>query len=271
MPSQTQITFAVATYGAGEVLEGNFLASPCLRKPHPHQILLQRNYISAAKAYNDAIDRAGNDLMVFAHQDMIFPESWISQLERAIGYVEAEDPRWGVLGCYGATRDGDYRGYVYSPLDGVIGRSFECPIPVQTLDEIVLIVRKSSGLRFDDRLPHFHLYGTDICLRAAHTGMKSYAISAFCIHNAHHYLVLPKEFYECCRYIKGVWKDYLPIQTACVRITRFNIPLFKRRLNEAHMHYIRRKAFVGSRAKDVPKLLNQVDAVLQGRSATSSS
>ena len=70
---------------------------------------------------------------------------------------------------------------------------------VQTLDEIVLILKKSSGLRFDDSLPHFHFYGTDICLRAAQRGMRSYAISAFCVHNTHQTLVLPEEFYECCQ------------------------------------------------------------------------
>jgi hypothetical protein len=269
MPVQLSLTFVVSSVGVSDTLEDNFLGSPCLRKPHPHQILVRRGYISAAKAYNHAIDQAANDLLVFAHQDVIFPESWVSQLALAIERVEAKDPHWGVLGCYGATRDSGCRGYVYSPLDGIIGRPFECPAPIQTLDEIVLVIRRSSGLRFDDLLPHFHLYGSDICLRAASMGMRSYVISAFCIHNAHHYLVLPKEFYECCRHIKRVWREYLPIQTACARITRFNVPIIERRLREAHLRYIRRKAFVSPRAMDVPRLLDQVDAAIKQGSAMS--
>ena len=133
----------------------------------------RRIFPSAAKAYNEAIDRAANDLMVFAHQDMIFPESWPKQLEEALVYLEASDPGWGVLGCYGKARDGVGHGWTYSPGQGLIGRRFGYPEPIQTLDEIVLVFRMSSGLRFDDDLPHFHLYGTDICLRAAGRGMKS--------------------------------------------------------------------------------------------------
>jgi hypothetical protein len=250
------VTFAVATYGTGEILERNFLESPCLRKPHPHQILVQRDYASAANAYNNAIDRAENDLMVFAHQDMIFPESWPSQLERALDHLEA-DATWGVLGCYGMPQDGIGRGWIYSPGRGVIGMPFKRPAPIQTLDEIVLIFKKSSGLRFDDHLPHFHLYGADICLRAAKMGMKSYAIPAFCVHNANQYVVLPNEFYECCRHIKRVWKDALPIQTTCLRITKLNITMYRRRLHEAYLLHIRQKALLAPRVKDVSKLLRQ--------------
>lgn len=262
--TQSPITFVVATYGTGEVLESNFLASPCLRKPHPHQILVQRDYISAAKAYNEAIDQAGYDLMVFAHHDMVFPELWLSQLERTLEYFEDKDPRWGVLGCYGTTHDGHGIGCIYSPGFGVIGRPLSQPESVQTLDEIVLILRKSSGLRFDDRLPHFHLYGADICLSAAKMGMKSYAISAFCIHNPRHYRVLPKEFYDCCRQIKRLWKDQLPIKTTCVTITRFNRLIYRRRLAEAYLRYIRHKGFIAPRAEDASQLLQEAAAAVAG-------
>ena len=264
MPAQRPITFAVATYGTDEVLKSNFLASPCLLAPHSHQILVQKDYISAAKAYNDAIDRSVNDLMVFAHQDMIFPESWLSQLESALEHLESGDPGWGVLGCYGTTRQGIGQGHIYSPGRGPIGRPLESPTLVQTLDEIVLIFRRSSGLRFDEQLPHFHLYGTDICLKAERAGMRSYVIPAFCVHNAHQYIVLPAEFYECCRHIKQVWKDYLPIETTCLCITRFNLPLYRRRLGEAYIKRTRQKGFIAPRTDDVPQLLRQAAAATVG-------
>jgi glycosyltransferase involved in cell wall biosynthesis len=257
MPARDGVTFAVATYGTGEILEDNFLASPCLQGSNSHEILIQKDYESAAKAYNNAIERSHNDLMVFAQQDMVFPEPWLSQLDQAIDYLDSADPGWGPLGCYGRARDGVGRGYLYSPGRGLIGSPFEAPAPIQTLDEIVLIFRKSSGLRFDDSLPHFHLYGTDICLSAEKMGMKSYAIPAFCIHNAHQYVVLPREFYASCAHIKRVWKDYLPIETTCLRITRSNIPMYRRRLREAYLEHIRHKGFIAPRAKDVPELLHQ--------------
>jgi hypothetical protein len=261
MPAQRPITFAVATYRTGEILESNFLASPCLRKPHPHQILVQKDYISAAKAYNDAIDRAVNDLVVFAHQDVIFPDCWLSQLARALDYLEVADPRWGVLGCFGKTRDGRSCGYVYS--FGVLGSPLVHPAPVRTLDEIVLILRKPSGLRFDERLPHFHFYGADICLAAAKRGMNSYAIPAFCIHNSQQQLVLPREFYESYRHFKRLWKEHLPVQTTCITVSRFDLAVYIRRLHEAYVRHIVRKQPV-KRLRSVQGLLEQLETISQG-------
>jgi hypothetical protein len=133
----------------------------------------------------------------------------------------------------------------------------EHPQPVQTLDEVVLILRKSSGLRFDESLPHFHFYGTDICLRVSKRGMASYAISAFCIHNTNEPLVLPAEFYQCGKHIKRTWGDCLPIQTTCIRITKFNIPIYLRRLREAYLRHFRRKEIGGARVKDVRRIVKE--------------
>jgi hypothetical protein len=204
-----------------------------------------------------------NDLIVFAHQDIILPSAWLSQLASALEGLEVENPHWGVVGCYGQTRDDRGRGYIYSSGLGVIGKPFSRSVPVQTLDEAILVFRISSGLRFDSTLPHFHLYGADICLAAAKRGMTSYAISAFCIHNTDQTLILPAEFYECCKHIKRVWIDRLPIRTACTTITKFNIPIYRRRLNEVYLRYIRRKEVGGRREDNVQRLLETVDQDLR--------
>lgn len=256
MPGSLPITFVVAVNNR-KVLESNFLASPCFLDPTPYQLLLQENFTSAAAAYNDAIDKSVNDLIVFCHQDMFFPDSWISEVASALKHLQLQDPKWGVLGCSGITREGSLHGHIYSSGVGIVGNPSE-PVPVQTLDEIVLILRKSSGLRFDIELPHFHFYGADICLRAGSLGLKSYAISAFCIHNTHQSLILPKEFYECCEHTRRVWKDSLPIQTTCTRITRFNLHVRLRRLREVYLRYIRHKEVGGRRFDDVRRILEEV-------------
>jgi hypothetical protein len=258
MSEMNPITFVVAV-NKKDVLEKNLLASPVLCDPHPHQILLQENFSSAALAYNDAIDKSVNNLIVFCHQDMFFPGPWMSQLEGAIEYLDRQDPEWGVLGCSGITQNGIYRGHVYSSGVGIIGDPSD-PAEVQTLDEIVLILRRSSGLRFDEALPHFHLYGADICLRAGKKGMKSYAISAFCVHNTYQGQILPKEFYECCEYMKQVWSKSLPIQTTCIRITKSNLPIRLRRLRESYVKHIRRKQSGVARADDVRKVFEEVSS-----------
>ena len=257
MVATENITFVVAVNDR-EIFANNFLASACFREPHTFQILVQEKFTSAATAYNDAIGKSTNDLMAFCHQDIFLPKTWLGQLGQALEWLGVNDPTWGVLGCSGVTASGDLRGQVYSSGLGVIGQPSDRPAPVQTLDEIVLILRKSSGLRFDEGLRHFHLYGADICLRAAKRGMKSYAISAFCVHNTHHSLVLPSEFYESCRHVKQVWKDALPIQTTCIKVTRSNLPLYVRRLREAYRRYIRRQEVAGTRVSNVQQLLDGI-------------
>ena len=257
MKTTETITFAVAVNNE-ELLETHFLASPSFRGEHGHQILVQKSFSSATKAYNDAIDRARNDLIVFCHQDIFLPESWLNQLHGAIRQLEILDPNWGVIGPGGITRDGRGQGHLYSTGLGMIGTPFPEPRQVQTLDEIVLVLRKSSGLRFDDHLPHFHLYGTDICLQAAKRGMNNYAISAFCIHNTVQCLMLPPQFYESCNYMRRVWKDSLPVRTTCTELTRFGIPLYWRRLREAYFRYVqRRDEVVGPRVEDLQQLVQE--------------
>jgi len=248
------------------VLQRNFLASPCLREAHPHQIIVKEGYASAGKAYNDAIDWSQNDLMVFLHSDIILPEQWLADLERALQWLEREDPSWGVIGTYGETLDDHGRGYIYSSGLGIMGKPFDQPAEIQTLDEIVLIFRKSSGLRFDPSLPNFHMYGTDICMAAHDAGRKNYAISAFCIHNTQPGLVLGQDFYQCYWYVQKKWKKYLPIQTTCVRITRNNAAMYRRRLGETYLKYLRPdKKFGGNRRPDVPQLMADVETLLANK------
>lgn len=256
MPELKPITFVVAV-NKEDILEKNFLASPCLRGSHPHQILLQRGFASAAKAYNDAIDKSVNDLIVFCHQDMFFPGPWISHLQHGCDELETQDPHWGVLGCSGITRERKMYGHVYSSGLGIVGNTSESG-EVQTLDEIVLILRKSSGLRFDEGLPHFHFYGADICLRAAARGMKSYAISAFCVHNTYQNFNLPNEFYECCDYMRKAWRGSLPIETTCITISSSNLPVYLRRLRQAYVKHIRRKEYEVTRSKDVKQVFEEL-------------
>jgi hypothetical protein len=248
--STKRFTFVVAVNDE-EVFRRNLLASPCFRGVHEHEILVQRRFVAASLAYNDAICRSKNDLVVFVHQDVFLPESWIDVVRNAIGYLERHDPRWGVLGCAGMTHEGRFWGHVYSSGLGVIGAPFEVPRRVQTLDEIVLIVKKSSGLRFDGTLPYFHCYGADICLRAASAGLCSYAISAYCVHNTREVVILPPEFYECCRHVRRAWKHFLPIQTTCISLTRWSVPIYVRRMREVYLRYIRKKVTGATRLDDV--------------------
>lgn len=252
-----RITF-VAAVNNREILAQNLLASPIFSGPHDCEILIQENFTSASKAYNQAIQRAANDLLIFVHQDVLLPEAWLLQLEKALSYLSGTDPDWGVLGCWGAKQKGQHCGHIYSSGLGVLGAPFERPVPVQTLDEAVLLVRKGSNLRFDESLPHYHLYGTDICLRAATRGLKSYAISAFCVHNTSQLLELPREFYDCYAHVKMVWKDLLPIQTPCIRISRFDAEVYRRKLEDFCRGTILKRRHQARRVSDPIRILAEL-------------
>jgi hypothetical protein len=220
------------------VYENNFLASPLFKQQNRFQIIKQTGYKSASIAYNRGIHQSENEIMVFTHQDAVFPEFWENELTHALGILEEDDPDWGVLGCFGRDARGEDFGFLFcTGNDKLFGTLLPRPVPVQTLDEVVLILRKSNGLRFDEGLPHYHLYGTDICMSADREGRKCYAISAFCLHNTKKVLIFPQEFFECYKYIQEKWKDKLPIESSCIKIQKYGYATYIKQRYYRYLKY----------------------------------
>jgi hypothetical protein len=200
------------------VLRSCLLSSPDLSSVS--EVLLQRGYTSAASAYNAAIVAAKTDVLVLAHQDVFLPKGWAGQLERSLAGLAKADPQWAVAGVWGGREFGQFQGHLYcAGLQRVLGQSTAQTAEVTSLDEVLLILRKSSGVRFDERLSGFHMYGTDICLEAKARGLKSYAISAFCIHNTNGYRMLPLDFWKSYLFLRRKWRTELPVATSCTKIT----------------------------------------------------
>jgi hypothetical protein len=166
--------------------------------------------------------------VVFAHQDVYFPDGWFQSLARSIDALSSADPGWGVLGVYGVATSGEGAGFLYSTgLRSMVGRSLSMPVEVGSLDEVVMIIRRESGLRFDESLPGFHLYGTDICLEARRRGLRCYVVPGFCIHNSNGIAVLPVAFGQAVWYMRRKWKAQLPLRSPCILITWWSFPLWK--------------------------------------------
>jgi hypothetical protein len=230
--SDENYTFAVAVNNM-EILQKNLFLSPGLQDGHKHQVLIKENYPSASLAYNSAIDEAENEIIIFIHQDVYLPETWFSDISRCLSYFEEKKINWGVLGCFGSRKDAvGGLGKVYTTGLGLHGNELNEPELVETLDEIILIIRKSSELRFDSSLPHFHLYGADLCMSAKDSGMTNFAFQGFCIHNTNQLLSLPKEFYDCYYYLKRKWIKFLPMYTSCLTISRFDKELYQKKICE---------------------------------------
>lgn len=186
---------------------------------------------SASAAYHDAIRRADADLLVFAHQDIYFPPGWFARLQIFSSHLSSMDPRWAVAGVFGVAPDREFVGHLWdSALGFVCGGPFEVPREIVSLDEVVLIVRRASGISFDPNLPSFHLYGTDVVLEARKAGKKSYAIDLPVIHNAKPVVRLGRDYVAAYNFMVRKWEALLPWPTVILPLTQNPLPLLFRRL-----------------------------------------
>lgn len=247
----------VAAVNDEGVLNKTLLASPAIGSDC--EVILRRGYASAGKAYNSGLAAARNDVVVFAHQDVFLPATWPWHLQQVLDALETAGTPWGVLGCFGITRAKPPRpfGYCYSTgLQRILGDPFNWLVPAHTLDELLLVVRRSSGLRFDDGLPGFHLYGADICLHAAAQGLENFIIPAFCIHNARGITQLPADFWRAYFYLRHKWRRALPVTTCCTKITAAGLPVLHRVAVEWKERLLPREA--GQRSEEVAQLYEQL-------------
>jgi len=248
----------IAAVNNQEVLDSCLLQSPEVAQAT--DLIWQRGYASAAQAYNAAIDKATTDLLVFAHQDVFLPAGWTSQLQKSLHWFAQHDPQWAVAGIWGVQRSGARFGNVYcTGLGQRLGADFAPPVEVRTVDELLFVVRKSSGVRFDENIPGYHMYGTDICLEAQRRGLKTYAISAFCIHNTNGYGMLPWQFWKAYLRMRRKWKPVLPVITPCTEITPWCGPMIRWNAVQAANLMLKRHK-IGKRTADPAALYRELVA-----------
>lgn len=187
-----------------------------------------RGATSMASAYNSMLDACDDAIGVFAHQDVYLPQGWLARTAAGLNALEQSDPAWAVAGVYGVRADGTHVGRVWDVnLKRELGAAGFAPQPVGSLDEMILVVRRSSGLRFDPALPDFHLYGTDIVQEALARGLGAYAIECPVVHNNRPYASLRGGYGDAYRYARDKWRDRLPIETTICALSRSPLPLWR--------------------------------------------
>lgn len=230
----------VAAVNDDGILADNLERSPIFSVQVP--FCPMRGYASAGKAYNTGLDACDAEIVVFVHQDVYLPFPWRQQLLDGIQAIEAVDSRWAVVGVYGVNGNSEHIGHCWSTgLNRVLGAPFGIPKRVVSIDELVIILRKSSGLRFDVDLPGFHLYGTDIVQSALSNGLGAYVIDAPVIHNSRPVRNLRGAYSSAYAYMKAKWKEVLPIPTTVVPLTKYGMPLLRHKLRALLMHAGRNK------------------------------
>jgi|SRR5271157_4095791 len=209
MPS---ITFIVPV-GSEDVFQRCFMSSPLFGGESDFQILAQRGFKRSGEAFNDGLDRAVGDLIVCVHQDVVLPAMWAKRFLAAWRWIESPGIPVGVLGCIGMSSVGEQAGHIYRHDRELFPRQV-LPAQVETLDEMLISFRKSSGLRFDPHLPSFFYYAVDMCLQASSKGLQNFAVDAPCFHQAKdRNQNLPNEFFVSQKYMIQKWRKVLPVQT----------------------------------------------------------
>lgn len=122
----------------------------------------------------------GNPLAwVIIHPDVELPDGFFANLREGMFQLSKIDPDYGVLGvmgvrlldkgrmCCGHLWDRDYEA----------GAPLECPLVVDALDEVCVILRGDRDWRLDDAgLATYHLWASELCLREKAEGRTSYVL-----------------------------------------------------------------------------------------------
>lgn len=245
----------VAAVNDDGVLSANIMRSPDVAAGRIG-VLPQRGHRSAGAAYNAGLEQASGDVVAFVHQDVYLPPGWVERLERAISSLDQQGERWGVLGVWGIRPEGQYVGRVWcsggncehvGAIGGVVAE-------VASIDEIVIVLNRKAGLRFDENLPGFHLYATDIILQARQKGYKAFVFDGPVVHNSRpNPQVFDRHFFDAYRYMQRKWADQLPLLTCTVPVTRWGWPLYRQWLRKEVNR--RRGRTTGGRRVDDPRAL----------------
>jgi hypothetical protein len=160
------------------------------------------NRYSAPQALNLGIDKAQTPIVVCCHQDVRLPDGWLDRFISQIARVEEFDKQWGVAGVMGVGFSGAFAGHIVDPHTN---RPFgKLPKAVQSLDEVLLVVRQENRLRFDEDLGGFHFYGADLCLQARMRGIRCYALDTPVEHLSGG--VASDSFYEMADRLCAKWR-----------------------------------------------------------------
>lgn len=208
---EVPITF-VACVNDDAQLAANLARSPCLRGDGPHELLVFRGCLTAAEGLNAGIEQAAHDFVVLVHQDVYLPRGWPTRMVQQWRVAEREGGPIGIGGVFGVLD----RRVPFDAIGRVVHRDRllahrSLPADVDGLDELLMVVPRSTSLRADGALG-WHLYGTDLSLQAQERGLRVVVVDAPCHHNSLTGRV-PSKYRDSERVLARKWETLLPIHT----------------------------------------------------------
>ncbi|MEL7199670.1 MAG: glycosyltransferase [Pseudomonadota bacterium] len=212
-----------------------------------------RNAPSMSSAYNQGLEQTTAAICLLVHQDVYLPNGWLDKAIDLLNELSVMRPEWMVAGPYGVADDGEHVGCVWDAnMQRELGQKKFAPRMVGSLDELLLILRRPDGFRFDADLPHFHLYGTDLVQSARAAGRSTFAVDLPVVHNNRPWHTLGGGYLDAYRYTRRKWRKKLPIHTTICSITYNPLPLLRTRWRRRHVD--RREDYVLADARELARL-----------------
>lgn len=159
----------------------------------------------------------GDCWFVFCHQDF--------KLNEDLGLrLRGKDRRsvYGVIGTHAGSAK--LIGRIKQTDGSFVGTRVRDTYPVQTLDEVCLIIHSSlfaAGLRFDPDF-RFHFYGADLCLSAFKLGFGVHVLQTRCQHTSKTVKGDwgSAEYLAAKRLFAAKWASFFPIKTTTATFDR---------------------------------------------------
>ncbi len=225
------------TFGLAAAVNDHATLNACLKRSPDVvsgalNLAIYEGFQNAGAAYQEAQNNSEATYLILAHQDVYLPSGFLDNLRSQISTLEMIDDRWAVAGVIGIDKQGMIHGQTWSSgLGRIVGRQIHRPISIETLDELLLVIKLSRGVQFSTTLPSFHFYGTDIVQSSKLNGMRSYVLDLPVIHHSRSISSLGDPGYiGAYRYMQRKWKTKLPLVNLVFPVYRSILPLKIRNL-----------------------------------------
>ena len=194
------------------------------------------------ESFNRVLNFIHAQYVVFVHQDTRFIFDGFKDLKCKLEELSDLDPNWAVAGNAGGNYDLQKKFIRITDPANKNLKTASLPNRVHSLDENLLILRKSSLVAFSNDLHGFHFYGTDLCQQAESRGYSCYVID---FHLEHLSSGNKDKLFDKAR-TRFIEKYQSKLQTRFIRMTTGRICLsgsllLSKLFNNKHTLFILRK------------------------------
>lgn len=208
----------ICVYNDKQVLEEYLLRSLRTQSTEYELILLDNTndkYKNAPEALNYGGNKATGDYLMFVHQDVDLKSSTrLKEIETMMDKLD----NCGIAGVAGVPENGTLKSNIENGIPpNKPGEEINLAIPVQTLDECLVIIPKPifQEYKFDEKLTGWHLYSVDYCLNIIKQGYYAYVLPVYIYHRSY-MIYYSKDYYKMLKIIFSKYRDdYKKIYTSC--------------------------------------------------------